>query len=304
MTTEANFIDLMRGIATDPSARGLSDDAAVLDFHGHSLVLTHDVMVEGVHWLAGGDAADVAWKLLSVNLSDLAAKGAKPLGVLLGFSLGDDQWDRDFAAGLRHALTHYDVPLLGGDTVKGDGLRHLGLTAIGATTHDPAPSRSGARAGDVLYVTGTIGDAMAGFELASSGNIESATLINAYQRPLALLQEGQLLAPYVHAMMDISDGLLLDASRMAVASGLAVSIDLAQVPLSPEFVQTKGNDQEMRSAAARWGDDYQLLFAGPVNADWPVQATAVGRFSAGEGLVLEDAGEVIPLPDNLGYLHG
>ena len=108
--TEAELIDLLRGSATDPSARGLADDVAVLPFGGTALVLTHDMIVEGVHYLAGDAPADVAWELLAVNLSDLAAKGASPIGVLLGYMLGDDVWDRAFAAGLSKALAAFGVP--------------------------------------------------------------------------------------------------------------------------------------------------------------------------------------------------
>ena len=298
MSSESAFIDMLRAFATDPSARGLADDAAVLDINGGELVFTHDMMVEGVHWRAGDDPADVAWKLVSVNLSDLAAKGARPLGVLLGFTLGDDDWDRRFAAGLKTVLAHYHVPMLGGDTVGGQGVRHLGLTAIGSATHSPVPSRSGARPGDGLFVTGCVGDALAGFE---NGQIER--LGNAYARPRALLAEGAALAPHVHAMMDISDGLLLDASRMAQASGLALHIDLATVPLSPDYVAQKGEDRSARIAAASWGDDYQLLFAGPVGSFWPVDAVQVGLFMEGEGLALFDRAHPVELPAKLGYQH-
>lgn len=303
MTTESTFIDLMRGIATDAAARGLSDDAAVLDFHGHDLVLTHDVMTEDVHWLPTSDPADVAWKLLSVNLSDLAAKGAQPLGVLLGFALGDDEWDCRFADGMKAALAHYGVSLLGGDTVKGNGPRTLGMTALGDATHSPVPSRSGAGAGDALWVTGSLGDALAGFECARQGHDQPARLLAAYHRPAALLTEGKALAPFVHAMMDVSDGLLLDASRMAAASGLGISIDLGAIPLSSDYLALKGDSLESRIAASSWGDDYQLLFAGPADLQWPVEATMVGHFVEGEGLSLVDGGLPVSLPANLGYEH-
>ena len=159
-------------MATDPSARGLLDDTAVIALGTETLILTHDMMAEDVHWLPTADAADVAWKLVSANLSDLAAKGAQPLGVLLGFMLGDDKWDRRFAEGLQAALAHYGVPLLGGDTVSNRGdKRTLGMTAIGAASFTPVPARSGAQPGDVLYVTGTLGDALAGFEMAKRPSI-------------------------------------------------------------------------------------------------------------------------------------
>jgi thiamine-monophosphate kinase len=304
MTTESTFIALMRQIATAPAARGLNDDAAVIPFGNDAIVITHDMMVEGIHWLPSADPANIAWKLVSVNLSDLAAKGARPLGVLLGFMLGDEAWDRQFAAGLEKVLTHYEVPLLGGDTVgRGGDKRSLGLTAIGQAMHQPVPSRSGAQAGDVLYVTGTLGDALAGFEFAEAGLEGPASLMQAFHRPNAQLEAGQKLAPQVTAMMDISDGLLLDASRMGVASGLAVEIDLGTVPLSADYIAIRGDAFESRLQAASWGDDYQLLFSASAGAVLPCAATALGRFGEGGGLSLLDGDARVPLPAKLGYMH-
>lgn len=291
-------------MATDPSARGLMDDTAAIKLGAETLILTHDMMAEDVHWLPTADAADVAWKLVSANLSDLAAKGARPLGVLLGFMLGDDAWDRRFAEGLQAALTHYSVPLLGGDTVSNRGdKRALGMTAIGAASFTPVPSRSGAQSGDVLYVTGTLGDALAGFEMAEVGLEGASALMAAYHRPFAKLAEGQGLAPLVTAMMDVSDGLLLDAERMASASKVKITIDLATIPLSPPYRQQRGDSLDSRLQAASWGDDYQLLFTAPADLQLPVPATAVGRVTAGSGLSLTDDGTPIPLPATLGYQH-
>ena len=126
---ESTFIAALRGLATHPAARGLNDDCAVIELGGEVLVLTHDTMAEGVHFLARQDPADVAWKLVASNLSDLAAKGAEPIGVLLGYQLGGD--DARFVAGLGEVLAHYGVPLLGGDTISGTGAQVLGLTALG-----------------------------------------------------------------------------------------------------------------------------------------------------------------------------
>jgi thiamine-monophosphate kinase len=295
---------MMRAMARDPAARGLMDDTAVLELGDATLILTHDMMAEDVHWLPTADAADVAWKLVSVNLSDLAAKGARPLGVLLGFMLGDDAWDRRFAEGLQAALAHYTVPLLGGDTVANRGdKRALGLTAIGAATHAPVPSRAGAQPGDILYTTGTLGDALAGFELAEVGLEGPAALMTAYHRPVAKVAEGQALAPFVTAMMDISDGLLLDAERMASASKIRIEIDLSAIPLSDAYRRQRSDSIDSRIQAASWGDDYQLLFTAPAGADLPIAATAVGQVLEGYGLSLSDAGTSIPLPATLGYQH-
>lgn len=266
------------------------------------LVLTHDMIAEGVHFLPGDPPADVAWKLLAVNLSDLAAKGAEPLGVLMGYALtGDNDWDHAFIAGLDEALKAFDVPLLGGDTISLPDRRVLGLTAIGRAPEGGAPSRSGARAGDALYVTGTIGDAGLGLAVARGEVAGDPSLLAAYRRPLPRLAEGRALAPLVSAMMDVSDGLMLDAARMAEASGLAVAIELADLPFSPF---RPAADRAARLAAAGAGDDYELLFAAADDIVLPVPATRIGRFSIGQGLTLSDNGENVPLPDRLGYLHG
>ena len=304
MTAESTFIEMMRAMALDPAARGLMDDTAVIELGNETLILTHDMMAEDVHWLPKADPADVAWKLVSANLSDLAAKGARPLGVLLGFMLGDSDWDRRFADGLERVLTHFGVPLLGGDTVSNKGdKRALGLTAIGAATHRPVPARNGARAGDILYVTGTLGDALAGFELAEAGLEGVDALSDAYHRPMARLSDGQALAPVVTAMMDVSDGLLIDAERMVHASKVEIRIDIDAIPLSAAYRAMRGDSLDSRLQAASWGDDYQLLFTAPVDAALPVAATAIGCVNDGSGLALFEANAPIPLPPSLGYQH-
>lgn len=292
--TEADFIAALRATASSPQARGLADDCTVFG----DLVLTHDMMVAGTHFPLNADPADVAWKLVAVNLSDLAAKGATPLGVLLGYMLGNDDWDRRFVAALGDALDHYGTALWGGDTVaapSGQPLRALGLTAIGRATHNPVPSRGGARTGDMLWVTGSIGDAMLGFEADRDGDTAPAAALTRYRRPSPRIAEGQALAPLVTAMMDVSDGLLLDASRMADASGVTIAIDSNAVPMTAPTSR--------RDAALRWGDDYELLFTLPCGTAPPVPATRIG--------IVQQRGEV-PLvidghaPDGnqpLGYQH-
>lgn len=291
MSGESAFIDLLRGLPLHPGARGLDDDAAVLEVGGETLVLTHDMLVEGVHVLPGQDPADVACKLVATNLSDLAAKGAEPVGVLVGYMLGGD--DARFLEGLREVLSTYDVPLLGGDTVSGGPPRSFGLTAIGRATHVPVPSRSGASPGEAIYVTGPLGAALAGFEALQASD-EAAAL--PYRRPVPLLAEGRALAPMVGAMMDISDGLLLDAWRMAKASGATFAVDRAAPPIA--LPETR------RDEALRWGDDYQLLFTAPEGAELPVPATTIGRVMAPldrTPLLLD--GEPVRSPEGLGYSH-
>ncbi|MCB2074506.1 MAG: thiamine-phosphate kinase [Novosphingobium sp.] len=287
---ELAFIEALRRMATHPAARHFDDDCAVLEVGGEALVLTHDMMAEGVHYLEGQDPADVAWKLVSVNISDLAAKGAEPLGVLLGYMFGKD--DSRFVEGLEQALAYYDVPLLGGDTISGKGPQALGLTAIGRATHRPAPSRGGAQPGDLLYVTGPVGAAMIGYDALKSGAGDS----EAYCRPRALVAQGQALAPHVTAMMDISDGLLLDSCRMARASGVTFAIEANAVPIAAP--------EQRRGDAMRWGDDYQLLFTAPAGLDPPVPATAIGQaLDPGEAPLMLD-GDPLSEKDGLGFQHG
>lgn len=337
---ESEFVAALRSLPLHPGARDLRDDAAVLTT-ASPLVISTDTLVEGIHFLPADPPQDVAWKLVAANLSDLAAKGAIPVGVLLNYPLTqsaspaqagaqlrdadeeprrcvipaiatgprpapgkrvEENWDAAFLTGLAQALTHFAAPLLGGDTVSLPlgAPRILTLTAIGDGSD--APARSGARAGDALWVTGTIGDAGAGLEIAR-GALGPAELLAAYRRPQPRLAEGAALAPLVHAMMDVSDGLLIDAQRMGAASGLAVAIDIAAVPLSRGYRAFAGDGRAARIAAATAGDDYQLLFAGSPDAHWPVAATCIGRFAQGAGLTLRDGNEPVALPARLGYEH-
>jgi thiamine-monophosphate kinase len=288
VSAERAFIESLKALAKDPAARGLQDDCAVLDIGVETLVLTHDIMVEGVHTLPGQDPADIAWKLVTTNLSDLAAKGARPVGVMLGHMLGAD--DARFVAGLTEVLTRYGVPLLGGDTSSGGPPRAWGLTAIGRATQRPVPSRSGARAGDGVWVTGPLGAAMAGFEALRGGTDEDSV---AFRRPLACLAEGEVLAPLVTAMMDISDGLLLDSSRMAEASSVTLTLVSADVPIAvPE---------NRRSDALRWGEDYELLFTLPAGIEPTVTAWRIGEVIERAEVALLLDGE--PPSGPLGYEH-
>lgn len=289
---ESAFIQGLRALAINPAARGLDDDCAVLEFGSETLILTHDMMAEGVHFLASQDPADVAWKLVATNLSDLASKGAEPVGVLLGYVLGED--NARFVTGLTEALTAYDTPLLGGDTIAATGPRTFGLTAVGRATHRPVPSRSGARVGDRLWLTGSVGGAMLGLEAIRANDPDPLASL-AYRRPVPLLTQGRALAAHVTAMMDVSDGLLLDAARMARASAITLAIVGSAVPIVP--------DEARRGEALRWGDDYQLLFTLPADVPSPVPAQCIGvAMAPGADPILLDG---VPLNEasGLGYQH-
>lgn len=285
MANELKFIDALRALATHPAARGLDDDAAVLEIGGETLILTHDMMAQGTHFPANADMADLAWKLVAVNLSDLAAKGAEPLGILLGYALGED--DAGFVAGLRDVLEAFNVPLLGGDTIRAKGARCFGVTAIGRATHVPVPDRRNARPGEAVWVTGALGRAMLGFE----GQAEFA---GAFARPVPRLAEGRALAPHVGAMMDVSDGLLLDCWRMATASDVTIELDRARLPVA---------DPARLDECIRWGDDYELLFTLPEGFHPPVAANAIGRVAQKNGAALRLDGTTLTPADGIGYRH-
>ncbi len=293
---EAAFITALRALATSPEARGLADDAAVLEVGGpdrkEALVLTHDTMAEGIHFLPTQDPADVAFKLVAVNVSDLAAKGARPTGGLLSYMLSD--WDARFLEGLGEALDHFRFPLWGGDTISANGPRTFGLTLIGRAEHVPVPSRAGAAQGEGLFVGGPVGAAMLGFE-ALRDNTDAGS--SAYRRPCPDIERGILVAGISNAVMDISDGLLLDAWRMAEASHVSLAIDSSAVPIAAP--------EGRRLDALTWGDDYQLLFTLPPDAAHLVRfATRIGSVEPRGFAPLFLDGEPIVNPEGLGYRHG
>jgi thiamine-monophosphate kinase len=305
---EQEFIDQLRLLATDPAARGLDDDAAVIG----DLVLTHDMIAEGVHFLSSDPPASVGWKLVAVNLSDLAAKGAEPIAALMGMSLlGDGEWEEKFLGGVAAACETYGIALVGGDTIAlpDDAPRVLGLTAIGRGG-ETIPSRAGGGPGDVLWLVGALGDAAAGLELLNGDGEAEGPLVEAYRRPVPQLAAGKLLAPHAKAMMDVSDGLLLDTKRLCAASGCSAEIDLDALPLSRAYVAERGTDQRARLRAATGGDDYALLAALPAGFD-PLGLSLpsgtilqrVGKLTEGAGLRLRDASGEVPLPEQLGYEH-
>jgi thiamine-monophosphate kinase len=306
---EAGLLPQLRAVATHPAARGLLDDAAVLGWPlGHELVATHDMLAEGVHFTPDCPPADVGWKLVAVNLSDLAAMGARPVGVLMGAGIGEgrgDNWAAGLVRGLAQALERFDVPLLGGDTIRSGPASVLSLTALGSVPQGAALGRMGASAGDQLWVSGTIGDAGLGLEVArgSPFGAEDAALLKRYRRPVPRLALGLALRGVASAATDVSDGLLIDAARLADASGLGVEIDSVAIPLSGAV---RASGVPIAELAAS-GDDYELLFAAPAQAEGAVRAAAlaahvpvarIGRLVAGAGLTLDGA-----VPDRLGYQH-
>jgi thiamine-monophosphate kinase len=306
---EREVIERLRRIASAPEARGLLDDVAVLG----RLVVTHDTIAEGVHFLSSDPAGSVGWKLVAVNLSDLAAKGAKPAAALLSLTIcGAGKWELDFLSGLEAACESYGLPLIGGDTIAlPDGApRVLGLTAIGHAGKR-VPDRAGAKAGDSLWLVGTVGDSAAGLAQLRDDRHAAGTLVDIYRRPVPLLSAGQVLAPRANAMMDVSDGLLLDARRMAEASRCRIRIHLDTLPLSTAFIDSRGQDRNARLFAATGGDDYALLAALPAKVNPSTlslpEGTTIERIGTIESGVpsvrLLDDGHPVPLPEKLGFEH-
>jgi len=306
---EGEVIQRLRRIATAPEARGLLDDVAVLG----RLVVTHDTIAEGVHFLSSDPAASVGWKLVAVNLSDLAAKGATPAAGLLSLTItSSGKWELDFLNGIEAACESYGLPLIGGDTVAlpAGAPRVLGLTAIGHSGKR-VPDRAGGKAGDSLWLVGTLGDGAAGLAQLRKDRRASGPLVDIYRRPVPQLSAGQALAPHAHAMMDVSDGLLLDAQRLAQASRCRVRIHLDALPLSNAFVHARGDNLKSRLFAATGGDDYALLAALPPKVDpstlsLPEGTTMerIGSLEPGAPMVrLLNEGKPVALPERLGFEH-
>jgi thiamine-monophosphate kinase len=231
-------------LATDPGAFGLVDDAAVLSSSGDDIVVTTDAVVEGVHYLATDPPDTIARKALRVNLSDLAAKGATPAGFVLTLALRskEDAWLRPFADALGEDAKTFGCPLLGGDTVSTPGPQMVSITAFGRVPQGRMVGRTGARPGDLILVTGTIGDAALGLDLLTGGAVAAVLtknrvaqdyLIDRYRVPRPRNALAGTVRDYASAAMDVSDGLAGDLAKLCAASGVSAVIEAHHVPLSP-----------------------------------------------------------------------
>ena len=273
-----------------PGALALSDDAAVfVPPPGRALVIAADAMVEGVHFLPGDPPDTVGAKLLRVNLSDLAAMGAVPLGYLMTLSIPPGlppDWFAAFAAGLASDQARYGLSLLGGDTTATTGPLVLSLTIIGHVAPGAALRRNGARAGDGIWVTGTIGDATLGLACLQDGLADpGGHLTDRYRLPRPRL--GLALAGIAHAAIDVSDGLVQDLGHLCRESGVGARLEAARVPASPAVLAAGPAWLERRLTG---GDDYELLLAVPPGSEPALQAAAaladiavtrIGLFEAG-----------------------
>jgi thiamine-monophosphate kinase len=306
----------LRPLATAPGALQLLDDAALLDPRpGTQLVLTKDAMVAGVHFLPDDPAGEIAQKLLRVNLSDLAAMGAAPLGYLLALARPaeiEDAWLAAFCAGLADDNAAFGVSLLGGDTVSTPGPLTLSLTALGEVPEGAALRRSGAREGDDIWVSGTLGDAALGLAVLQ-GKLEVAAparaqLIGRYRLPRPRLALGEALRGLAHAAIDISDGLLADLGHIVETSGVGAELNADLLPLSDAASGLAGAQE----AALSGGDDYELLFTAPPAQRYAIEGlaqrvdlplTRIGAMQAAPGIRVLDATGAEIQPKRTGWRH-
>ena len=311
---------LARGVA---GAFDLKDDVAQLPVSPHGLVATCDQIIEGTHFLSSDSLDWVAKRLVRRNLSDLIAKGCKPIGALLALAWPKERplaQVADFARGLGDDLAALcgNCPLLGGDTSATEGPLVASLTLIGTPLAPTAKPilRIGAQPGDGIFLTGTLGDAYLGLQVRL-GQMDASQLTQAVQLALAPkpppLATADLVATFAKASIDVSDGLLADASHIALASHLSLAIELDVLPLSNEaatWLERSNDHVESLLALATGGDDYQSLFcAAPEHASTltahfqaiGVQLTQIGRCCEGQGVALTYRGQTIALPNRRGW---
>ena len=311
-------------LATDPGAFGLVDDAAVLSSSGDDIVVTTDAVVEGVHYLAGDPPDTIARKALRVNLSDLAAKGAVPAGFVLTLALRskEDAWLRPFADALGEDATTFACPLLGGDTVSTPGPQMISITAFGRVPQGQMVGRIGARPGDRILVTGTIGDAALGLDVLTGGVVATAlasdpaareALVSRYRIPQPRSVLAQAVRDHASAAMDVSDGLAGDLTKLCAASGVSASVDVPNVPLSAAAAGLIARNAVCVETLLAGGDDYEVLCTvAPAQSDALIAAgravgvavTAIGTIVAGGARprFLDGQGQELALK-RLSYSH-
>ena len=298
-----------------PGALDLTDDAALLDVpSGDQLVIAKDAIVADIHFLAEDPPDLVAGKLLRVNLSDLAAMGAEPLAYLTALARPpavDDAWLRRFTSGLLADQHRFGCHLIGGDTTSTTGPLVLSLTILGTVPAGEALLRSGARPGDDVWVSGTLGDAAIGLRVLRGLAVtedEALELVGRYRTPRPRLALGRALRGLANAAIDVSDGLVADLGHILETSGVGATIDASLLPLSPAGRGVPG----AREAALTGGDDYELLFTAPaarraevaaLSAPAGVEVTRIGSIRQGQGLdVVDAAGQPVTV-DRAGWTH-
>ena len=312
--------DIFAPLATMPGAFGLKDDAAAIGPRpGFDLIVTTDAIAEGSDFFKHDPAGSIAQKALRVNLSDLAAKGAKPEYYLLSIALPEGmtrEWLEAFAGGLALDQKTFDISLLGGDTSRTEGPLAITITAFGFAPTGQMLRRSTAQPGHAVYVTGSIGDSGGGLaifrrEKHSLDEVQRDRLIARYRLPQPPLAFGAALGSLASASIDISDGLIADLGHVAKASGVAITIEAEAIPRSDALRAFWGDSVEAIVRAATAGDDYQIAFTADPEKEAEILAAAtktsaivtrIGTVAAGEGvsLTLGDKEIAVPHP---GYRH-
>lgn len=295
----------------------LKDDAAIFSPQaGYDFVITKDALVEGTHFFKNDDPYLLAKKLLRVNISDLAAKGATPYCCFLALILPkntSEEWLKGFASGLRDDLSEFGCFLAGGDTTSHEGALALSLTIIGLVPSGKAILRSGAKNGDSVYVTGTIGDSYLGLVSASVNSTNASTSTTSrYYLPQPRPNIGKLLSDIASACIDVSDGLLADLSHICECSEVGAEISINKVPFSEDVTNSIKTDSEFAIKAITGGDDYELLFTAPAGIEEKIaeisnQASApitkIGVIKIGSAVVVLDKHGNEIVIDKLGYKH-
>jgi thiamine-monophosphate kinase len=290
-----------------PGAFGLKDDAAlILTEPGFDLVVSTDPIIAGVHFFGDDDPRDIAWKALAVNVSDLAAKGTEPIAYTMALAFPDApqrDWMAGFSAGLLEAQQAFGCTLIGGDTDRTPGPLSIAITAFGKVPRGQMVTRGGARIGDHVFVTGTLGDSALGLKLRRAPAVSSAPLdtgareflIDRYLRPQPRLEMALLLRRYASAALDISDGLVKDAARLAEGAGAGLRITFEKLPLSVAAEAACAADLGLKATIVTGGDDFEILFAVPPDrrtdfcdaaAKLTVTATEIGVLAVGNGVTL------------------
>jgi len=302
--------------STDTDVRvGIGDDGAVLrPAVGRDLVTVVDTLVEGVHFPANLGASDIAWRAVAVNLSDVAAMGGRPRWMTLALTLKntDRRWLGEFSDGLFAAANEHNVSLVGGDTTRGQQVV-ISIQITADVEPDRALTRSGASAGDLIYVSGTPGDAAAGLELLQSNALttdDARSLADRFCRPSARVRLAQAIAPLASAAIDVSDGLYADAQKLLQASGVGGQLEVNALPLSAAL-QATFDTARAREFALGGGDDYELCFTLPaenesrlnnIASQQNVSLTRIGNVTAGDDFVCTESGERFEYRDS-GYRH-
>jgi thiamine-monophosphate kinase len=304
-----------------PGSLKLTDDAAVVDLQpGRSLVATTDTVIAGVHFLADDPPDLIARKALRVNLSDLASMGAEPLGYLLVTALPagiDENWVAQFSRGLAQDQAEFSIALLGGDTAFTPGPLSLTITALGQVERGKALLRSGAKPGDRVYLSGTIGDSAFGLKLAKGEPLtlspsEKSSLLDRYRLPQPRLGLGRRLIGVASAAMDVSDGFAADLGHICQASRVGALVEAAKLPVSPALRSVLEVGEASLVEVATGGDDYELLFTAPaavelllgrIATELALPLTAVGEIRREPGvIVLDQNGRAVELGPG-GYRH-